>query len=58
MARHLAASWNPTIVSGEQILRNGNSELRAMDAASAVFPLFGGPENRNALTSTQHCSAQ
>ena len=43
IAKHLAFSWYPTIVSGEQIFRKGNSESRAILAASAVFPEFGGP---------------
>ena len=47
MARHLAFSWKPTIVSGEQIFKNGNSEFCAIEAARAVFPELGGPEKTN-----------
>lgn len=44
MAWHLAISECPIILSGEQILMKGNWESSAILAASAVFPLFGGPE--------------
>ena len=49
IARHFAASWKPTIVSGEQILRKGNSEFRAICAASAVLPLLGGPTTQQRI---------
>ena len=46
IAWHFAASWYPTMFSGVQILRNGNSEFLAIQAASAVLPLLGGPASR------------
>lgn len=44
MAWHLAISECPIILSGEQILMKGNWESSEILAASAVLPLFGGPE--------------
>lgn len=46
MERHFADSTKPTMSSGVQTLTNGKSELLAICAASAVFPLFGGPSKR------------
>ena len=57
IARHFAASWKPTIVSGEQILRKGNSEFLAICAARAVLPLFGGPTTQQRThRSLLHCA--
>lgn len=43
MAWHFAISECPIILSGEQILMKGNCESSEILAASAVFPLLGGP---------------
>lgn len=47
MAWHLAISECPIILSGEQILMKGNWESSEILAASAVFPLLGGPEEED-----------
>lgn len=46
MERHFADSIKPTMSSGVHTLTNGKSEFFAICAASAVFPLFGGPSKR------------
>lgn len=52
---HFAASVKPIISSGELTLMNGNSESFAICAASAVLPLFGGPEiHRNNMNFPKH----
>ncbi len=51
MAWHLAISECPIILSGEQILMKGNWESSEILAASAVFPLLGGPEGEDQIKS-------
>ena len=43
IAWHFEISECPIILSGEQILMNGNCESSEIFAAKAVFPLWGGP---------------
>lgn len=50
MAWHLAISECPIILSGEQILIKGNWDSSEILAASAVFPLLGGPDERGLIT--------
>lgn len=58
MAWHLAVSAKPIILSGEQILMKGNWESSAILAASAVLPLWGGPEGAESIHTLRHIRLQ
>lgn len=58
MAWHLAVSEKPIILSGEQILMKGNWESSAILAASAVLPLWGGPEGAESIHTLSHIRFQ
>ncbi len=58
MAWHLAVSAKPIILSGEQILMKGNWESSAILAASAVLPLWGGPEGAESVHTLSHIRLQ
>jgi len=46
---HLANSEKPSIVCAVQNFKYGNFDRRAIWAANAVLPLFGGPENKRSV---------